>query len=365
MLEKTLAIVLLPLLLGGALLPAQSPVVATSPSGFLTQSGGAELLVGELNSAFRYRTVQQIDATQIGQARSIQALHLRQSSLAGAEPSRIAQRCRVSLRIAHADWSRVTTQFMSVDQPLVGSWTEMLQKKDVDVPDLRQPPAHVPAPWSVRLAFDRPFAYDGKHALYVQFVLEPLSAQAAYSFDAVDGSRVSTRGQGTPIGVGTECTVWSLPQRLEAWWEVLTDTQQPAQLRMRWTGPPMAIPFVDPSVLLIGVSNPQQDIGLCAPLYSSFEMAFAILSYSSSLRVRDVSFPYDPRWVGGMRVYLQCWGVTAPALLFGTHGYRMPAFPARLATDPRYAAAYYAETQPTYTPAVLFTKGSALLLGIE
>ena len=349
---------------------AQTVVTETMPAGYLPKSGGSEAHLGRPASLFPYPCYQQIDSTQIGKARTIRALHLRQSVVAGADASRTGSTYEFWVRIGHADWSKVTDQFRAVDEPLIGAWSDVLVQRQISYPDHSKAAPSDPAPWTLRLPFQRPFVYDGKNALFVKIRNRPVGVAQSYSFDAIDTRFTSTEGQGTPVGLGTECQLQGQPGlSMRGYWHTLSDPKQDAKLFAYSKGwPNRTLWQLHPSFLWIGATNPALGTGVCVPLYSSGEIILPLgFLPGTNSRFVEIRVPYRAAWVGKMQVYLQAWGIQlgGPLPVHGSHGYRVAPFPARPVADRRFVAVHAEHQSPAWTRDVVWIRGLALVLGLE
>jgi hypothetical protein len=278
----------------------------TSPKGFLTvEANGSLPDFGSLGGASAFRTFyRQVDGTLVGiPARTLTSLKLRRDGDSATNTTALARTVKISTRLAHADYAKVQSH---VDQPdtawLAGAWAVAMTDKSISLPDLRNQPAAKPAPWSITLPLDVPFAYSGQKALAFDFMVTPSDQQSTLAY-VLDRWFQFGFNRNSGVELGTGCIPTGKANTLS----------HGAQLTHWGDGPTPGI--LDLSLIrglpdaacwaLLGGSNPNASLGLCEKLYCSGEVVLSLPpTNATGLAQTILSFAINPGMVGA-KIYSQ------------------------------------------------------------
>jgi hypothetical protein len=324
----------------------------TSPKGYDTveASGSHSHVLGAVDG-LRW---QQVDATLKGAGyQNLSSIAWRRD---GVEADNTAWGARtfqqLSVVLAHATLGSMSNDFGAnyKDAPVV-----VFTPKDVSAPDWTQKPAAAPAPFNLRLSFDRAWSYNGQDDFLWEVVSQrviPMPATLrSYGFDyqPVSGTFTQT-AHGAALGTG--CLVTGQSSRFVL---SVTVENQGARLRLRHSvnfGPRNAPVFT----FLDGADANQTVPGLCAPLRALPTVVLPLGGSSptgSAASAYVTVVPYDPA-ILGRDLYLQAAGADGgqAGLPFAVSQARRVTLPARpaLPVVGRVHSWLVGSTRVTYGP---------------
>lgn len=340
---------------------AQGPSF-TSPRGYLSKLGNGSGFATRLAAKLGVSTMQfaQIDASQRGRARaSIKAVNFRQGR---ASPSATAGKMRFAMRIAHADFSKVVRGNEAFQTLRTSAWVEVVAPKLIDLPNWTSPAKSKPASWGLRVAFDKPWNYDGKDALlYHILAYDHATTGGGHLFDdvfvgAAASSRQELLGQGCAT-VGTMSlrgshAVYADPKVLSS--TVITASNVPSN---------------SPAIYLVGLRDPKLQVpGLCTTLRSSAEIALPMLSNASGGASLLLRYAHSPAFVGKLDLFAQLVASdrnqsALPLAL--SNGLRTGAYPERPGVPNFAAGQVWTPTTKNYIGAGRLARGVAVIAGFE
>lgn len=183
---------LAPLALGCALVAQQNVV---SPRSLASTEGNSYhwALLSQQQSRF-----QQVESSLRGAARSFVAIAFRRDATQGGGASRTAS---VDLWIAHGDRATFSNVFGS---NFKGTPAIAYTQKPINLPDWTTKPTTPPAPFTVTLPFDQPWAYSGQDDLVWDFSCYS-SSIAGYDLYPVDRGYTHWT-YGATLSLGAGCT---------------------------------------------------------------------------------------------------------------------------------------------------------------
>ena len=286
----------------GAIALAQSE---TSPKGFLTTEGNAyaEQEFGYHTAAYGYGgSYLQIDATNVGQARTLKALSMRRDGVLSTTTTYVGRTVRFGVRVAHVNWSKVKGNVpQEASEFLVAPWTTAMADKDVNLPSLVQKPGNGTAPFSVVLQFDNNFAHNGSDAIGFHILTSPSSDLAVNFSDYPVDFTSNNPGVSQQVLYGTGC----IPTGNGA-------TMRHNSYLMQW-GPnsnanwdlgSSRAPASAPIVTVIGLTNPFLAFGACEKLYAMPDVTLSAVTNVNGTLFQTLSFPHKPEFIGA-KVYSQ------------------------------------------------------------
>ncbi len=308
---------------------------ATSPKGFLRRPGNASFRVG-VTPFLKFKLVTQVaqlDETHKGMPRMIRSFYLRRSNAEG-DARATARQMRFSIRIAHGDRSKLTGRPQSLADGLVGSWQNSMLNKRIRLPDMTRRPRALPAPWSVVLPLDRPFAYDGKNGLYIHMIAWDTAVTPQYPLDAYN--EIEVISPGSSYGRGRACRVGSREIDMTARFRVRSWTKA---VILELSSFPGTASVRNATFAFVGATNPNLSIaGFCAPLLSSAElivpMTTPLVRTVGQTRIKGwaalLRLVHEARLVG-IEVFAQAWAFDANRRppFAASRGYRSGKYPAR------------------------------------
>lgn len=283
-----------------AVLPIAAQV-QTSPAGFLTTEGNESsgIFAAKSASSGEYTFLRQLDATLVGTgARSISSLRLRRDGTGATNTTATARTLPISVRFAHGDYTKLLNDTLQPDTDwLTSAWSTLATDKSISLPDLRTKPAASPAPWSITIPLDTPFAFSGTKALAIDLRLGGSSlpndldypVDAEFNLNYVDAYSTQLGTGCKPIGSNTATYHSAFGQNYG---------EGPTNGFLRFSvayGPTNSAAW-----LLIGANNPSYELGLCAKLMSSGEISLPMTA-TSAVGSTSMSFDFalQPQMVGG------------------------------------------------------------------
>lgn len=273
----------------------------TSPAGLLTTEGGQSTPVfgSESGTSGYFTFLRQFDGTLVGTgARSITSLYLRRDGTSANNTTATARSLAISARFAHGDYAKLKNE---TDQPdtdwLTSAWSVLANNKTISLPDLRTKPAVSPAPWSVTIPLDAPFAFSGTKGLAIDLRLggSSLPTDLGYVVDAEFGLSYAYSNS-TTIGTGCKPIGSTTPTYHSVYMQNYGDGALNGFANfMVSTGPTNAAAW-----LLIGASNPATELGLCTKLTSSGEIVLPMTATSAlGSTYKTFDFSLQPQLAGG------------------------------------------------------------------
>ena len=335
----------------------------TSPKGYLTTEAGGQH--GNLLGYSSYHAFAvQIDGTLAGSGgRSIKRLHLRRDGALPANADYVARTLGIEVRVAHGDWSKVTSaNSVQVAGLLKGSWTTAFTLKSVSLPALTAAPATQPAPWAITLTLDAPFSFNGTDALALGLRADPSAASQGkqYPIDLVQQTAYAP-GATTKLGTGCIPTGLSNPMfHSHLLWNYGFDGSWGyAQLTTGGAKPNV------PVFVLLGTGNPDVAFGGCERLLTSGEVVLSSGPTNASGYFNlSFAFAQKPSFAG-VQLYSQSAMLDAgqPLGVALSNGVRAtyPQPPSGLL---QCALAQYNSQGTTWPAAMTFYKGSGLVFGL-
>lgn len=273
-----------------SLLVAQSFVV--SPPSFATIEGGTWSDSG-FSSVGRY---QQICADLRGTARTFQALAFRRDALVPTNATLIGRTLDFELLCSNSNLAAASTTFAT---NYVGSPVTVFTRKMIGLPDFTQLPGVQPAPWTIHLPFDVPFAYAGTSDFLYEWKTYSSSTGNGYVVDGVSGRDSSWIGGSTSVGLGCYTTNGNMRVR-----GVFTTNTSTNSLGVTWSvdrGPNTLT-----AGLLVGLNNPNAYLPNVCPntggnyLYTD-AMLFSLIGSLDALGTWNLpvfTVPYSPSYAG-------------------------------------------------------------------
>ncbi|MCC6670130.1 MAG: hypothetical protein IT458_03660 [Planctomycetes bacterium] len=271
-------------------LAAQAPIY--SPVGTSNLEGNG---LSAVNFAtYAASRMQYIDGNQRGAAAALAKMAFRrdggQANTTTAGPRSID----ISVLMGHADVSAAapSTTFATNYN---GPTTAVFTLKTVNVPDLNAKPPSPPAPFSLTLPFDVPFAYSGTLDLLWELASKNNTAAGTTYLDTATNGSTAFGGLGNFFyngGVG--CVV--PPNTTQ--FDIISSaaaTSAGGVTSIGWYA--LRGPVSSPGVLAIGISDPNLAGLFCAPLRTSAEIVLPINTdatgaIASSASRLTVSFPF-------------------------------------------------------------------------
>ena len=256
------------LLLASAALAQQ----ASSPNARLATEGDSyyQTLCGYYAGMNSYYT--HVDNTiTVSGAHAFKKLHMRRDGTVPDSSDYVARTAPFIVRMAHADYAKVVNGAPVADATLrKGLWQTVFAEKPVNLPSFVTKPATTPAPWSIAIVLDAPFAYNGDDALAIGMRIGPAGTlqNKPYPFDS-HGKVSTSSATGTKLGLGclTGSGRFTLTPQLQSY----GDAGSPAYLQLSVDyGKPSA-----PLTVLLGTSNPALAFGGCELLYTSGQIVFS------------------------------------------------------------------------------------------
>ncbi|PIE24788.1 MAG: hypothetical protein CSA62_02865 [Planctomycetota bacterium] len=346
-------------------------VKGTLPKGFLQKQGNASYQLGQsrLFGLPLTRGWSVVDASQVGQPLSIRALNLRQTCSQDPDPKSQKTSMRLYLRMGHAKMSKVGAGPLALSTA-VTSWSVLIKGKSIVFPDYSQFPKSQPAAWSLRIPLPKPFLYDRKNGIAVQIYAIPAQGSSRlFAFDGIDESRARSYGQGRPIGKG--CRFHGQEIQVHGVWTSYASKHRMTELEAESF--PAASEFRNETLLLLGATNPNRSIGLCARLHSSAEIILPMNTPVGHVPSKDngravtIYVPYHPNLVG-TKLYLQSWGIdrSSPTPhLVGSRGLLTGGLPARPKPSSQVFVANSGPINNGFADLVVLVANAGPIFGIE
>ena len=346
----------------------------TSPRGFVKKGGVTAFGLGmksEFNRVVAFE-IAQIDDTQGGRSQTIRAVHLRRSLCTQDNSTATARSLDFKMRMAHGDYSKVTGGLQTLDNLVVGKWSDVFPSGKVAFPDMTPRPATGPAPWALRIPLKAPFVFDGKSALYFQMTAWAASFRSDFAYELDAFSERFVWSCGSPIRASKSCKHKGKDVYVSADFRVETASQAPVQLFIssypRITSQPsstfaviggQSIDAKIPGVCTSLLALPQ----LVIPMGSTAHKANGETGYLAAL-----IFPHAPRLIG-LQLSVQTWAPDAtqgPIALAGSRGWRTGSLPARPTPKTRVAIAnIQSRTLGTLTTRAWFSTSEGVIVGLE
>jgi hypothetical protein len=291
------------------LLASAVPVVSqseTSPKGFLTTEGAASMdsLLGYYSTAYGYGvSYLHVDATNIGAPRTIRYVALRRDGVKPNNASYVGRTIKLSIRMAHADWSKVKNNTPQNDADFrLGAWTDITIGRVVRLPDILLKPNSGTAPFNVVLPFDVPFVYDGVGSLAIALLGSPntdLSANSTpYPLDTA--YFVQSIAKQTVLGKGCVPTGNTVPMEHNSYLVSYGPNSTTSWTVSSRYGPPNA-----PQVTLIGTANPDLAFGGCEKLLTTANLlTLTAVTDGEGAAGHELKLTHSPQYIG-LRLYSQ------------------------------------------------------------
>ncbi len=168
-----------------AVLPSQN---MTSPPGYLGAEGAGSYVDVAGGMAGMYTHYVHVDDSLRQQgAHSIRKLYLRRDGQAATNAAYSARPLAVEVRMALADFRKVINGGGVEDNVLrLTPWQTVFADRPVSFPSFVNKPATAPAPWSIALTLDTPYAYQptGAFAVHIRVAPSATMPPSNYPFDA-------------------------------------------------------------------------------------------------------------------------------------------------------------------------------------
>lgn len=260
----------------------------TTPPGFLDKDGAGETQISHPLEGSTSKN-QYMDGGQRGVPRSIAKLEMRRDAYAPANSSYVARTAMIAVILAHCDVSQPSTTFAS---NYVGGPTKVVQRRSFTFPALVQPPPTGPAPWSLQIVFDVPFAYSGALDLLWEIQTDSLSTSLPLSIDIEAQPFGPGFGSTTYVNPNGGCTTPNGKYTIGYPFSPGTSAGMASLRTFANQAPANAA-----SVLALGLSDAGFLGGFCAQIRTSAEITLPVTSGAGgSIPTQIVTFP----WTGGL-----------------------------------------------------------------
>lgn len=340
----------------------------TSPKGQLTIEGGwrNNSSFGYYTSAYNYGiSYLQVDATNLGQARNLKGLSVRRDGTIATNTSYVGRTIKISMRMAHADWSKVKPNTPQQETEVLATpWTMVINDKTLNLPSYVQAPVSGTAPFDTLMQLDSQFSYNGTQALAFQFLTSPSSDLvvnfSAYPVDAFyQGPSIAPQAN---YGIGCQAT--GQTQKMGHNSQLLNYGPNGTT---SWELSSWSAPANAPIVTVLGLSNPDLAFGACEKLYAQPDVTLNGMTNGNGSLNLTLLFAHKPEFVGA-KLYSQCAAYDAgqapyPVAISGGMRVIYPADPVR----PNFASSsqLVAWSNPYWPTAQTFYPGSGMIFGLH
>ena len=224
--------------------------VAPVTAEIASPSGGTPIGGGVLRHLQVHRELTGNVETIVGQA-------FRRDAMAAMAPGATAGTIEVELWVGEGDLANVSPAFAN---NYLGTRTNVIQRKRVNLPDWTQRPATSPAPFDFVLKYDSPYRYSGRGDFVWELIVHSSSSQGGHPVDAVLPA-TSRLGSSSPLGVGCAASGQTIPLQATAFVTTFNATKPKLTYQTAINnGTPGAA-----CAVLLGFANPALPLPLCRP----------------------------------------------------------------------------------------------------
>ncbi|MCC6671906.1 MAG: hypothetical protein IT458_12660 [Planctomycetes bacterium] len=200
---------------------------------------------------------------------AIKKFEMRRDGLAATSTGYAARTTDMEVVMAHADYATLTTTYANNYKNAQS--TVVFTRKPVSLPN-HGPNVGSPAPWSIAVQYDTPFAYNGTDSLLFEVSCQNTTPTGTYSLDCEPG--LAPGGTGAYVDTAGQCTTPNGGFDIFLGSPSIALTPTTVTIRPYGTGGPSS----QPGVLGLGLVDLNSNFGgvLCAKLRTSMDVLIPV-----------------------------------------------------------------------------------------